>query len=104
MKAPSGKNSYWLSRDGTDVQGPYSLPQIMQMHQADPFPAETPMRSDDAEEWHTVGHWIPSARPTPIPKEPHPTVLTEPPRSRIFIWLIVAALVALAVVYWLTAP
>ncbi|MEZ0385768.1 MAG: hypothetical protein ACAI34_01780 [Verrucomicrobium sp.] len=103
MKKPSMVNSYWLSRDGTDVQGPYSLQQIVKMHEMDPFPAETPMKGEDSEEWGTLGQWIPSAKPKAITPAPHPTALEEPPRSKIFLVLIVVVIVLTALAYWFTA-
>ncbi|MEZ0386031.1 MAG: hypothetical protein ACAI34_03115 [Verrucomicrobium sp.] len=102
MKKPPENLQYWLSRDGADVQGPYSLQQIERMHQMDPFPAETPMKSDDADTWSTLDRWFPSAKPKVIPKEPHPTPLTEAPRSRVFLWLIVGVVVLMSLAYWLT--
>lgn len=103
MKKPPTTNSYWLSRDGTDVQGPYSLQQIQKMHQVDPFPAETPMKGEESEEWGTLGHWIPSAKPRPASPVPHPTALEQPPRTKVFIWLVLALLLLTVLAYWLTA-
>ncbi|WP_265595771.1 hypothetical protein [Verrucomicrobium sp. BvORR106] len=103
MKKPPMTNSYWLSRDGAEVQGPYSLQQILKMHQVDPFPAETPMKDEGSDEWSTLEHWIPSAKPRPAGPVPHPTALEQPPRTKVFIWLVLGVLLLTVLAYWLTA-
>lgn len=103
MKTPPASPTYWICRDGTDVQGPYTLKQIQNMHEVTPFPAETPMKEEQAEHWGTLGQWITTAKPLTVPSGPHQTALEERPRSSIFIWMLVALASLIAIAYWLLA-
>ncbi len=53
-------SSYWLSPDGKQVNGPYSMPQILAMHQIMPLAPTTPMKLEGADYWATVADWLPS--------------------------------------------
>lgn len=63
MKKPPTQhaNTYWLCPDGQHVNGPYSMPQIMAMHQVAPLSPEMPMRLEGTDSWATVGDWLPAA-------------------------------------------
>jgi hypothetical protein len=53
-------SSYWLSPDGKQVTGPYSMPQILAMHKIMPMAPTTPMKLEGADYWATVADWLPS--------------------------------------------
>jgi hypothetical protein len=62
MKKPPTQqhtNTYWLSPDGQQVNGPYSMPQIQAMHKMTPLAPTTPMRLEGTDDWATVADWLP---------------------------------------------
>lgn len=65
MKKPPTQhtNTYWLSPDGQHVNGPYSMTQIMAMHQVAPLAPDMPMRLEGTDSWATVADWLPSVAP-----------------------------------------
>lgn len=52
------KNTYWLSRDGTDTEGPYAPERIRQMWQVGDITQDAQVTSDGSEEWKPVSTWL----------------------------------------------
>ncbi|RBP44334.1 hypothetical protein DES53_104153 [Roseimicrobium gellanilyticum] len=65
MKKPPSQhtNTYWLSPDGQHVNGPYSMTQILAMHQVAPLAPDMPMRLEGTDSWATVADWLPIVVP-----------------------------------------
>ncbi|HSI62237.1 MAG TPA: hypothetical protein VLE43_03940 [Candidatus Saccharimonadia bacterium] len=80
-------SSYWLSPDGKQVNGPYSMPQILAMHEIMPLAPTTPMKLEGADYWATVADWLPAA-PSPSNRRSKSTTSQQSIPS----WMLLAGL------------
>jgi hypothetical protein len=94
MKKPPthATSTYWLSPDGKHVNGPYSMTQILAMHNIMPLAPETPMRLEGTDSWATVADWLPAA---PAPSQRRSTSAAS--QQSIPSWMLLAALGVVAV-------
>jgi hypothetical protein len=108
MKKPPSHhaNTYWLSPDGQHVNGPYSMPQILAMHQVVPLAPDMPMRLEGTDYWATVADWLPAVVPqSPRALARHATATataTRPESQTIPPWMLLGGLgvAVVAVLYY----
>jgi hypothetical protein len=89
-------SSYWLSPDGKQVTGPYSMPQIQAMHKIMPLPPTTPMKLEGTDYWATVADWLP-VEPAPSQRQRQNRSRSSASNQSIPSWMLLAGL-GLAVV------
>lgn len=102
MKQPPSPhtNTYWLCPDGQHVNGPFSMTQILAMHQLAPLAPDMPMRLEGTDSWATVADWLPAVVP-PSPRAQarsrDSAAASSPDSQTIPPWMLLSAL-GLAVV------